>query len=322
MGNHLLSIGELEHQDIEELLNRARFYQSQSLYQSVLPATFQNRFVANLFLEPSTRTRFSFEVAEKRLGAQVLNFQANVSSLQKGETLYDTFKTLEAQGVDAVVIRLTEEGILKPLSQRLSLKIINAGEGKSEHPTQALLDLYTMKSYFNEIKGLRVAIVGDIKHSRVARSNTYLLQKLGAEIIYSGPQAFIANDLKGTYLPINEAIKQADVVMMLRIQFERQNEGRITSTESYREEYGFTEERLKLLQPHAIILHPAPVNRGVEMDDIVVEHQQSKIFEQIHNGVWIRMATIERALGGDRRWVSSSKVDEFGIKMNGFSGIS
>jgi len=318
MGKHLIRINDLEKQEIEGLLKRARFFQKYSEQQPLDSGKFQHRFVANLFLEPSTRTRFSFEVAEKRLGVQVLNLQSSMSSLQKGETLYDTLKTLESQGVEAVVIRLTEEGILQPLSEKLSLKIINAGEGKREHPTQALLDLYTIKHYFNELKGLRVAIIGDIKHSRVARSNTFLLKKFGADIIYSGPPELQANDLDGPYLPINEAIGQADVVMMLRIQFERLKEQVISSKEEYHKEFGFTEERLKYLQDHAIILHPAPVNRGVEMDDQIVEHPQSKIFEQIHNGVWIRMATIERALGGNKRWESSSKTDKFGIKISGF----
>lgn len=298
MGKHLLSIQDLRKEEIEGLLNRAAYFQKYSREFPTVPSMFQHKFIANVFLEPSTRTRFSFEVAEKRLGVQVINFESSVSSLQKGETLYDTLKTLESQGIDAVVIRLTDEGKLQPLSERLSLKIINAGEGRTEHPTQALLDLYTMKKYFNEIKGLRVAIIGDIQHSRVARSNYHLLKKYGAEVFYSGPSQFRASDLEGDYLPIDEAIQQADVVMMLRIQFERQSKEMIQSIEEYRVQFGFTEERLKYLQPHAIILHPAPVNRGVEMDDAVVEHEQSKIFEQIHHGVWIRMATIERALGG------------------------
>lgn len=299
MGKDLLAINDLTNEEIDEILKKAEFYQKNNLNSIVEGSIFQNKFVTNFFLEPSTRTRFSFEMAEKRLGCQVINFQSDDSSIQKGESLYDTLKTLNSQGIDVAVIRLCEENLLKYFSQKLSLKIINAGEGKEKHPTQALLDLYTINKYFNDIKGLNVAIIGDIKHSRVAKSNYHLLKKYGANIIFSGPREYIPEDLQGRYLPVDDAIKKADVVMMLRIQFERLENNVLCSTKEYNKQYGFTEDRLKLLQPHALILHPAPVNRGIEMDDVVVEHKQSKIFEQIHNGVWVRMAILDRALRGD-----------------------
>ncbi|MGD9677885.1 MAG: aspartate carbamoyltransferase catalytic subunit [Vulcanibacillus sp.] len=295
MGRNLLSVNNLTINQIEEILLRAQFFQDNKDDLSITQL-YKNKFVINFFLEPSTRTRFSFEIAEKRLGCRVINFQSNDSSIKKGESLYDTLKTLEVQGIDAAVIRIREEDVLENLSQKLSLTIVNAGEGIKEHPTQALLDLYTIRKYFKELKGLNVAIIGDVAHSRVARSNYNLLKNYGVNFIYSGPNELMAEDLEGRYLSVDEAIKQADVVMMLRIQLERQNNSYTNLHEDYNKKYGFTTERLQYLQSHAIILHPAPVNRGVEMDDDVVEHKQSKIFEQMNNGVWIRMAVIEKAI--------------------------
>ena len=296
MGNSLLYCKDLSIYEIEEILNRARVFKmdcnNKERYYK-----YQNKFIANLFLEPSTRTRLSFEVAEKKLGSHVLNFVADSSSIQKGESINDTLRTLESLGVDVAVIRIKEE-LLASLSNDLKMKIINAGEGQKEHPTQALLDLFTIREHFTHVKDLNVAIIGDIAHSRVARSNTHLLRKLGANIKFSGPMNLMAKDLKGEYLPINEAIQWADVIMMLRIQQERMEESLLESKEEYNLKYGFTADRLKLLKPNAIILHPAPVNRGVEMDDSVVSNPQSKIFEQITNGVFIRLAVIERALEG------------------------
>ncbi len=297
MGKNLLNTKDLTVQEIDEIMSRAQYFHENKDNLSITQIC-KNKFVTNFFLEPSTRTRFSFEIAEKRLGCKVINFQSNDSSIKKGESLYDTLKTLEAQGIDVAVIRLCEENVLGYLSQKLSLTIINAGEGKQEHPTQALLDLYTMKKYYNEMKGLNIALIGDIAHSRVARSNYNLLKKYGVNFIFSGPRELMVEDFEGTYMSVDEAIKQADIVMMLRIQFERQKYKYISSKEEYNKVYGFTEERLKILQPHTIILHPAPVNRGVEMDDCIIEHKQSKIFEQINNGVWIRMAIIEKAIRG------------------------
>ena len=319
MGQHLLNVKELTIDQINELLQRATFFEKNHQY---LEAPLHRRFVANLFLEPSTRTKISFEIAEKRLGLETISFSSASSSLLKGETLYDTLKTIEKQGVEVAVIRLKEEGQLDFLSQKLKLRIVNAGEGTMEHPTQALLDIYTIKKYFQDLKGLNVAIIGDIAHSRVAHSNYYLLKKLGANVVFSGPSFFMDKNLEGKVLPIDEAIKQADVVMMLRVQFERLTEKLNISQEEYNKQFGFTTDRLQILPSHSIILHPAPVNRGMEMDDQVVEHKQSKIFEQVENGVWIRMAVIERAIGGDQQWQSSFKMETYGLRSNGLMGIS
>lgn len=291
---HLLGLKPLGKEDIISILDRAAYWEKQT---SKLSPVLEGKFVANMFFENSTRTRFSFEVAEKRLGAQVLNFSAAASSVEKGESIYDTVRTLESMGIDAGVIRLKPIGLLAELAEKIKVPLINAGDGNNEHPTQALLDLYTMRKTFGEIKGLTVAIVGDILHSRVARSNLWGLQKLGATVKFCAPDNMQAPELSefASYVTVEEAL-QADVVMMLRVQLERHDKGFIRSAEEYREHYGLTVERAGMMKPHAIIMHPAPVNRGVEIDDELVECDKSKIFTQMSNGVPIRMAVIERAL--------------------------
>lgn len=290
----LLGLKELSASEIMSILDRADYWERQE--QKLVPAL-ANKFVANMFFESSTRTRFSFEMAEKRLGAQVLNFAAANSSIEKGESIYDTVRTLESLGMDAGVIRLKPVGMLQELAERVSMPLINAGDGNNEHPTQALLDLYTMKKHFGEIKGLKVSIIGDIKHSRVARSNLWALKKLGAEVKFTAPEIMKAPELEAyaPYVSIDEAMC-SDVVMMLRVQLERHHEGIIGSTEQYRQQFGLTEERAAKLAPHVVIMHPAPINRNVEIDDAVVEHAQSRIFNQMANGVPIRMAVTERAM--------------------------
>jgi aspartate carbamoyltransferase catalytic subunit len=257
----------------------------------------QGRFVANMFFENSTRTRFSFEVAEKRLGAEVLNFSAAASSVEKGESIYDTVRTLESMGIDAGVIRLKPTGVLQELADKIKVPLINAGDGNNEHPTQGLLDLYTMRKHFGTIKGLSVAIIGDILHSRVARSNLWGLQAMGAQVRFCAPPSMQAPELAqyAPYITMEEAL-HADVVMMLRVQLERHERGMLDSAEEYRAEYGLTVDRAARMAPHAIIMHPAPVNRGVEIDDELVEHEKSKIFTQMSHGVPIRMAVLERAI--------------------------
>jgi len=289
----LLGLKELSNEEIASILDRAAYWESQS--DKVKPVQ-QGKFVANMFFENSTRTRFSFEVAEKRLGTEVLNFSAAVSSVQKGESIYDTVRTLESMGIDAGVIRLKPIGVLAELATKIRVPLINAGDGNNEHPTQALLDMYTMRKQFGELRGLTVSIIGDVKHSRVARSNLWALSKFGAKVQFCAPPNMAAEDLDVPYVSIDEALK-ADVVMMLRVQLERHESGMIKSAEDYRTHFGLTTDRAKLLAPHAIIMHPAPINRGVEIDDELVEHEQSRIFPQMQNGVPIRMAVIERALG-------------------------
>ncbi|MFC7681582.1 aspartate carbamoyltransferase catalytic subunit [Paenibacillus sp. GCM10028914] len=292
----LLGLKDLSGDEIMSILNRAAYWESQS--EKVVPVLNQ-KFVVNMFFENSTRTRCSFEMAEKRLGAEVMNFTAGVSSLEKGESIYDTVRTLESLGVDAGVIRLKEVGVLQELAQSISIPLVNAGDGNNEHPTQALLDLYTMRKAFGDFKGLTVSIIGDVRHSRVARSNVWALNKLGAKVQLCAPDSMVSATLKqhASYVGIEEALK-ADVVMMLRIQLERHNQGLFKSNAEYRAQYGLTEERAAGLNKHTIIMHPAPVNRNVEIDDAVVESPQSRIFQQMSHGVPIRMAVIERAMKG------------------------
>lgn len=291
---HFLGLKGVSVGEITSILDRAAYWEQSS---SKVTNQFQGKFVSNLFFENSTRTRFSFELAQKRLGADVLNFSAAESSVQKGESIYDTVRTLESMGIDAGVIRLKPNGVLQELAEKIKIPLINAGDGNNEHPTQALLDFYTMRKQFGAIKGLTVSIIGDILHSRVARSNLWGLIALGAKVQFCAPESMQAPELAefAPYVSFEEALK-ADVVMMLRVQLERHDKGIIRSAEEYREQYGLTAERASRMAPHAIIMHPAPVNRNVELDDELVEHEKSKIFTQIAHGVPIRMAVIERAL--------------------------
>ncbi|WP_284638776.1 aspartate carbamoyltransferase catalytic subunit [Paenibacillus silviterrae] len=293
-GKHLLGTKGMSANELYSILDRAAYWENHPVK---VTNQLQGRFVANMFFENSTRTRFSFEVAEKRLGAEVLNFAAAVSSVQKGESIYDTVRTLESMGIDAGVIRMKPNGLLAELAEKIKVPLINAGDGNNEHPTQALLDLYTMRKQFGELRGLHVAIIGDIQHSRVARSNLWALQTLGAKVSFCAPPTMQAAELSehAPYVPIEEALK-ADVVMMLRVQLERHEGSIFGAPEEYRAAYGLTAERASRMAPHAIIMHPAPFNRNVEIDDELVECPKSKIFAQMGHGVPIRMAVIERAL--------------------------
>ncbi|MFD0588036.1 aspartate carbamoyltransferase catalytic subunit [Paenibacillus sp. GCM10027627] len=288
----LLGLKELGKDEIESILDRAAYWENHS--EKINPVS-QGKFAANMFFENSTRTRFSFEVAEKRLGAEVINFSAAASSVEKGESIYDTVRTLESMGIDVGVIRLKPAGVLAELAESIKVPLINAGDGNNEHPTQALLDLYTMRKQFGSLEGLNVSIIGDILHSRVARSNLYALKKFGAKVSFCAPPNMQASELDAPYIEMEEALK-SDVVMMLRVQLERHESGMLNSAEAYREQYGLTVERAGRIGKHAIIMHPAPVNRNVEIDGEIVEHPQSRIFPQMANGVPIRMAVIERAL--------------------------
>lgn len=294
LDRHLIGLKGLGADEIVSILDRARYWEQ---YPVKVTNYLQGKFVANMFFENSTRTRFSFEVAEKRLGAEVLNFTAASSSVQKGESIYDTVRTLESMGIDAGVIRLKPIGLLPELARKIKVPLINAGDGNNEHPTQALLDLYTIRKHFGEIRGLTVSIIGDILHSRVARSNLWGLTTMGARVKLCAPDNMKAPELEpfAPYVSMEEAL-QSDVVMMLRVQLERHERGMIKSAEEYRAGYGLTMDRLQQMPDHAIVMHPAPVNRNVEIDDEVVEHPRSKIFNQISHGVPIRMAVIERAL--------------------------
>ncbi|MGF7533272.1 aspartate carbamoyltransferase catalytic subunit [Bacillus mexicanus] len=287
---HLTTMSELSIEEIKDLLQTA-----QNLKNGKTNNQLSGTFAANLFFEPSTRTRFSFEVAEKKLGMNVLNLDGTSTSVQKGETLYDTIRTLESIGVDVCVIRHNEDEYYKELVSQINIPILNAGDGCGQHPTQSLLDLMTIYEEFHTFNGLTVSIHGDIKHSRVARSNAEVLTRLGAHVLFSGPAEW--QDEKnpfGTYVSMDEAVESSDVVMLLRIQNERHLSA--VSQEGYLNQYGLTIERAERLKQHAIIMHPAPVNRGVEIDDSLVESEKSRIFKQMKNGVFIRMAVIQRAL--------------------------
>ena len=288
--NSLLSIKHLSEKDIFDiLLDALAFSSSQSDWQ------FPRRtLIANLFFEPSTRTHFSFASAQHQLGAKVENFTAEGSSVVKGESLYDTVKTFEAIGYDAVVIRHKEDEYFNQL-ENVNIPILNAGDGCGNHPTQCLLDLLTIYQEFNTFKGIKVGIVGDIAHSRVAHSMKDAMQILGGEVCFSGPLEWM--DEGEPYMEIDEIVKWADAVMMLRIQHERHESTMQMSKEEYLRLYGLTKEREQMMKDHAIIMHPAPVNRGVEIDSDLVEAPRSRIFKQMSNGVLIRKAVLRRALG-------------------------
>lgn len=287
---NLLTMNQLSIDDIYSIIEDAEQY---SLGKGWIPK--EKMFVANLFFEPSTRTRFSFEVAEKKLELEVLNFNSEHSSVQKGETLYDTVKTLESIGANAVVIRHQEDHFFENLIENITIPIINAGDGCGHHPTQSLLDLLTIKQEFGRIQDLTISIHGDISHSRVARSNAEVLGRLGARVLFSGPTEW-QDPLNpyGEYVGVDEAIAQSDVVMLLRIQHERHDQK--SDFENYLQEFGLTRERESQMKNNAIIMHPAPVNRDVEIDGTLIECDRSRIFKQMENGVFIRMAVMKRAL--------------------------
>lgn len=289
--NHLLSMNELSIEDIQYILNKAEEFKS-----GKQDKIFNNKMIANLFFEPSTRTRFSFEAAEHRLGMNPLNVEVNGSSVQKGETLYDTLRTLEEIGVEAFVIRHPEDRYFDGLAEKINVPIINAGDGCGNHPTQSLLDVLTIQQEFIVLQGLTVVIVGDILHSRVARSNAEVLRKMGARVLFSGPEEWFVDEWKEDFIPMDEAVEAADALMMLRIQHERHSNSMLLTKEDYHQQYGLTIEREKRMKPHSIIMHPAPVNRGVEIADELVECERSRIFKQVQNGVFIRMAVLKWAL--------------------------
>ncbi|TGB04984.1 aspartate carbamoyltransferase catalytic subunit [Halobacillus salinus] len=288
---HLLSMQQLTNEQIFHLFQLADQMKN-NLY---LPVERQT-FAANVFLEPSTRTKMSFQVAETRLGLETMNLDGESSSFTKGESLYDTLKTLESIGVEVAVVRQSEVGLLDQCKD-LNLSLINAGDGCGEHPTQSLLDLYTIHEHFQHFEGLHVAIAGDLKHSRVARSNAHALRKLGAEVSFVTKPEWQDPTLTDRYITMDEAVHECDVLMLLRIQHERHTDS--GEELGYLENYGLTKEREAMMHPNAIILHPAPVNRGVEIDSDLVESPKSRIFRQMTNGVTIRMAIIEALLKGE-----------------------
>ena len=258
--------------------------------------SYPGKKMATLFYENSTRTHYSFQCALMNLGINVISCDVAKSSVQKGETLYDTVKTFEAIGVDGVIIRSSVDEYYKEL-ENINIPIFNGGDGKSNHPTQSLLDLMTIYEEFGKFEGLKCCIVGDILHSRVAHTNIEIMKRLGMEVFISGPEEF--NDNSSTYIPIEKAIDEMDVIMLLRVQFERHNEAMQLSVEDYHKQYGLSLDKVAKMKDNAIIMHPAPVNRGVEIADEVVECEKSRIYPQMTNGVYVRMAVISMALDGN-----------------------
>lgn len=292
----LLGIKELDPEEINLILDTASGFKDVLARDIKKVPPLRGKTVVNLFFEPSTRTRTSFELAAKRLSADVVNFSVPTSSVVKGETLKDTALTIQALGADFVVIRHSSAGVPHFLGKILDISVINAGDGANEHPTQALLDLFTILSHKKKITGLTVTIVGDIAHSRVAKSNIYGLTKLGARVRIVCPPTLMPAGISDlgieTYDSIERGIKDADVVMTLRLQLERQGKGFLPSLEEYFYLYGLTKERLKLAKDDAIIMHPGPMNRGVEIDSEVADGKQSVILEQVTNGLAVRMAIL------------------------------
>jgi aspartate carbamoyltransferase catalytic subunit len=288
----LLTVDDVSVLEIESMLRDASEFAKGKRWRPK-----QQIFVANLFFEPSTRTKSSFEMAERKLGLEVIPFEAGTSSVLKGETLYDTVKTLQSMGVNMVVIRHEKERYFEEL-KTCQIPIINGGDGCGNHPTQTLLDLLTIKQEFGKFKDLQVSIIGDIRHSRVARSNANALTRLGAKIRFSGPPEWFDESMKcfGPYVEIDEAICTADVVMLLRIQHERHAQTLGLTKEEYHQIYGLTMEREKKMKANSIIMHPAPVNRNVEIASELVECSRSRIFKQMRNGVYVRMSVLKNIL--------------------------
>lgn len=286
---NILKLVDLEVKEIEEILESAAAFKSGKKKINYNG----EKIIANLFFEPSTRTHYSFETAELKLGCKTIDFAPESSSMKKGETLYDTIKTFESFGIDGVVIRHREDEYYKQL-ENIKIPILNGGDGTKDHPSQSLLDLYTIKEEFGYFKGLKVLIVGDIKHSRVAHSNIKIMERLGMSVYTSGPKEFKDDDLE--FVDFDEYLPKVDVVMLLRIQLERHATESNINNEEYNKLYGLNKNNVGKMKENAIIMHPAPFNRNVEISDDIVECDKSRIFKQIENGVFVRMAMIEKAL--------------------------
>ncbi len=299
---HLLSVADLDRDKITGLLDSARSFAEVSTRPVKKVPALRGRTIVNLFLEPSTRTRMSFELAAKRLSADVINFASGASSLSKGESLKDTAKTIVAMGVDAVVMRHKSAGACRMLTGWVDCSVVNAGDGMHQHPTQALLDLYTMRERLGGLEGLKVAIVGDIDHSRVARSNIQALNKVGARVLLVAPRSLLPVGVEemgaATTGSLDEALEWCDVLYLLRIQMERVEESRFPSLREYTLQYGLTQSRWSRLKRKPLVMHPGPMNRGVEIASGVADEVESVITGQVAAGVAVRMAVLYDVLGG------------------------
>ncbi len=304
---HLLGIENLTRKQIELILSTAQEFQAKPNKPDAPPPRsnlLEGKTVVTAFFEASTRTLMSFEIAARRLGADIFHVSTELSSIVKGETLLDTVTNLDAMRIDALIIRHAQSGAPHAVAHTVRAAVINAGDGAHEHPTQALLDALTILDYRKRLDGLKVVLVGDIRHSRVARSNALLLSKFGSLVVLCGPATLISRDLEAvapqvtTITKLDEALEDADVVIGLRLQKERQKEALIPSVKDYSLEYRLTSERLRRAKPDAIVLHPGPLNRGAEMTSEVADGPQSRILTQVANGVAVRMAVIKLLLEG------------------------
>ena len=287
---NLFNLSSISIEEITAILDRA-----QQFADGVKSDRAKGKVVASLFFEPSTRTQNSYSTAVMRLGGQVLTFNSSVSSMTKGETFYDTVKVFESLGCDAAIIRDKKNEYWKEL-EGIKMPILSGGDGTGNHPTQSLLDLLTIRQEFGHFDGLKVCIVGDIIHSRVAHTDIEVMERLGMEVYTSGPDEFKEEGFN--YIDFDKAIKEMDVIILLRIQHERLSSEMIMSKEDYNKQFGLNKDRVQAMKPNAIIMHPAPFNRGVEIDDDCVECEKSRIFKQMSNGVFVRMAAVERSLLG------------------------
>lgn len=302
--SHFVSMEQLSQEQVLALIKRAEYFKKGGKPEKLS----QPVYAVNMFFEDSSRTHTSFEMAERKLGLTVLPFDPSHSSVNKGETLYDTSLVMDALGVDLAIIRHSENGYYEKLihpraDQHLELGIVNAGDGSGQHPSQSMLDLMTIHEHFGHFAGLKVAIVGDITNSRVAKSNMEMLTKLGAEVYFSGPEYWYdhAFDQYGTYEPLDQLVEKVDVMMLLRVQHERHagdpNE-KTFDAQAYHEKYGINQKRHDKLKDQAIIMHPGPINHGVELAGELVEAPKSKFYQQMQNGVFMRMAMLEAVMRG------------------------
>ncbi|NIA17062.1 MAG: aspartate carbamoyltransferase catalytic subunit [Planctomycetes bacterium] len=293
---HLLGLRDLRTEEIEHILNTADGFESISTRSIKKAPTLRGKVVVNLFFEDSTRTRTSFSLAANRLSADVIEFTKTASSVSKGETLLDTAKNLEAMGIDTIVLRHSASGAPKFLSKNINVSVVNAGDGFNEHPTQALLDVYTIRQMRGTLEGLRIAIVGDIAHSRVARSDIWAMTKLGAKVTLIAPPTLMP--AKAEQLPVkisyslDDVIEELDVINMLRIQFERLGSNPFPSVKEYSHKFGLTAERMKKAKENILVMHPGPINRGLEIESEVADGKNSVILQQVKNALAVRMAVL------------------------------
>jgi aspartate carbamoyltransferase catalytic subunit len=312
LGKDLVGIEPLSAEQIRSILDTAEPFKEISERAIKKVPVLRGKTIVNLFFEPSTRTRISFEFAEKRLSADTVNISSSGSSVVKGETLVDTARNLEAMRIDMVVIRHQSSGAAKFLAERIPSNVVNAGDGRHEHPTQALLDMLTIRDHMGRIEGLKVCIVGDVLHSRVARSNIYGLLKLGAEVAVCGPQTLLPVGIHElgvrVFRRVEEAIEWADVLNVLRLQLERMQGGFVPSLREYNRLYGVTRPRLEAVPRDILILHPGPMNRGVEIDSNVADGPHSVILNQVTNGVAVRMAVLYLLAGGAPESAEAAKT--------------